>query len=129
MLAVPDFTHNVVRLTFTHKQQVVVAEPGGAFTAEAADLVDTHAVGTDTRDLTTLINVWRKKKRSSSQMMLSVCMIWMSLCVSKCMKDDFECVYYADVCITRAQYLYLYVVTLWHMYCTVLRLLYNLNGC
>lgn len=42
---------------FTNEQYVVVAEAHWTFTAEAPDLVDTHSIGTDTRDLPALINI------------------------------------------------------------------------
>jgi len=42
---------------FTDQEQVVVTEPRGAFTTEAANLVDAHAVCTNAWDLFTLINV------------------------------------------------------------------------
>lgn len=43
--------------TFTDQEDVVVAEAHGALAAEAADLVDAHAVGTDARDLAALVNI------------------------------------------------------------------------
>ena len=58
--------------TFTNEQYVVVAEAHRAFTAEAPDLVDTHSVGTDTRDLPTLINICTKKQHSVLQSKLNL---------------------------------------------------------
>lgn len=43
--------------TFANEQYVVVAEAHGTLAAEAPDLVDTHAVGTDSGDLSTLVDV------------------------------------------------------------------------
>lgn len=43
---------------FTYKQYIVVAEAHWTFTAEAAYLVDTNSIGTDTRDLSTLIYIY-----------------------------------------------------------------------
>lgn len=48
----PEFS-----FTFANEQYVVVAEAHGTLAAEAPDLVDTHAVGTDSRDLSTLVDV------------------------------------------------------------------------
>lgn len=56
-----------LRFTFTNEQYVVVAEAHRTFTAEAPDLVDTHSIGTDTRDLPTLINICMKKQHRVSQ--------------------------------------------------------------
>lgn len=47
--------------TFTNEQNVVVAEAHGTFAAEAPDLVDTHSVGTDTRDLPALVDICTKR--------------------------------------------------------------------
>lgn len=47
----------IIQITFTDQEQVVVTEPRGAFTTEAANLVDAHAVCTNAWDLFTLINV------------------------------------------------------------------------
>ena len=43
--------------TFTDEQDVVVAEAHWALAAEAADLIDTHSVGTDSRDLAALVDI------------------------------------------------------------------------
>lgn len=47
----------VLDCTFTDQQDVVVAEAHGTLAAEAANLVDAHAVGANARDLTALVNI------------------------------------------------------------------------
>lgn len=46
--------------TFANEQYVVVAEAHGTLAAEAPNLVDTHAVGTDSRDLSTLVDICKQ---------------------------------------------------------------------
>lgn len=48
---------SISRITFTDQEKVVVTEACRAFAAEAADLVNAHAVCTDARNLFTFVNV------------------------------------------------------------------------
>ena len=47
------------QITFTDQEQVIVAESSGAFTAEAANLIDANTIRTDSWDFLTFINVWK----------------------------------------------------------------------
>ena len=53
--------------TFADQQDAVVAEARGALAAEAPDLVDADATGTNGRDLSTLVNVWGGRQPSAGQ--------------------------------------------------------------
>lgn len=52
--------------TFADEQYVVVAEAHGTLAAEAPDLVDTHAVGTDSGDLSALVDICTNKQQRPS---------------------------------------------------------------
>lgn len=48
---------NTFQITFAHQEQVIVAESSGAFTAEAANLIDANTICADSWDFLTFINV------------------------------------------------------------------------
>ena len=52
--------------TFADQQHAVVAEARGALAAEAPDLVDADAIGTDGGDLPTLVDVWGGRRPSGA---------------------------------------------------------------
>ena len=61
----------IAQITFADQQQAVVAEARRALAAEAPNLVDADAAGTDGRDLPALVDVWGSHQPSGAAQALA----------------------------------------------------------